>query len=81
MDAYPAMRAYAWDLDRADRLLAEICARRAIPLLRLEPLFRERTRAGARLHWPVDGHWNAAGNREAGERIAEFVAAQVASAP
>ena len=33
-----------------------------VPFLALEPIFREETAAGRRLHWKYDGHWNAEGN-------------------
>lgn len=71
--SYPAMKQRSWDLDKPDRLLAEICRELGIPLLRLEPAFREATAAGARLHWKHDGHWNAAGNELAAHLMAEFL--------
>ena len=70
--AYPAMREREWDLDKPDRRLAQICSRHGIPLLLLEPAFRDLTAEGRRLHWRYDGHWNADGNDAAGERIAPF---------
>jgi hypothetical protein len=73
LDSYPAMRAGAWDLDLPARRLAEIATRNQIPLLGLEPRFRDETRNGNVLHWPYDGHWNPAGNELAGALLSEFV--------
>ncbi len=75
--AYPAMTAYEWDLDRPDRRLGRICRQLGIPLLLLEPRFREESKSSRTpLHWPIDGHWNVEGNRLAGQVIAEFVRQQ-----
>ena len=74
VDSFPHMADQEWDLDRPDRRLARICRERNIPLLLLEPLFREQFRRTSKpLHWPVDGHWNVEGNRLAGEMITDFV--------
>jgi hypothetical protein len=68
------MRDYSWDLDKPNRLLSELCAELDIPLLQLEPIFRERLReTGEALHWQYDGHWNQAGIRIAAELMADFI--------
>jgi hypothetical protein len=72
---YPGMSEGQWDLDQPDRRMAALCARHGIPFLALEPGFREETARGAVLHWPLDGHWNVAGNDRAGARLAELVVA------
>ncbi len=74
-DAYPAMAERDWDLTAPDRRMARICKRNAIPFLQLEPEFARRTASGEVLHFPFDGHWNAAGNDLGGRLIADFVAA------
>jgi hypothetical protein len=71
--SYPAMKEFSWDLDKADRLISEICQRHGVPCLLLEPSFRRSVLGGDRLHWRHDGHWNARGNELAGESIAAFV--------
>ena len=43
-----------------------------VPVLDLLPLFREGSR-DRRLYWPRNTHWNAAGNRLAGQTLAEFL--------
>lgn len=74
---YPAMRRLAWDLDRPDRLLTEICGNLGVPVLLLQPPMRSYARTHRQtLHWPYDGHWNREGNRVAGELMAEFVLGQ-----
>jgi hypothetical protein len=72
--AFPSMQDMEWDLDKPDRLLAEFAASHDIPLLKLEPLFRQQARdAGRPFHWKYDGHWNTDGHRLAGALIADFV--------
>jgi len=71
--AYPAMRSYTWDLDKADRLIEQICRRHGVPVLLLEPRFREIVAHGDPLHWAYDGHWNAEGNDRAARAIAGFL--------
>jgi hypothetical protein len=73
MHSYPLMRERSWDLDEPDRRMREITERNGTPFLALEPPFRELVaEEGAKLHWVVDGHWNARGNDEAGRLIANF---------
>jgi hypothetical protein len=75
--AFPAMAGYEWNLDRTDQYLERICEQHRIPLLLLEPRFREvAERARTPLHWPIDGHWNIEGNRLAGQLIGEFILGQ-----
>ena len=63
-----------YDLDMPQRRLRELCEDAGIPVL--DPLehFRERHLADGRLYIPNDTHWNVAGNRLAGELLAEFIA-------
>jgi hypothetical protein len=71
--SYPAMNGRKWDLDLPDRRLAAFCGEHGIPFLALEPHFRDQTRAGERLHWTYDGHWNSAGNDLAARLLAQFI--------
>jgi hypothetical protein len=73
MRTYPAMRGRSWDLDLPDRRLAQFCAEKGIPFMAMEPTFREETRAGKRLHWPYNGHWNVEGNDLAGRLLAKMI--------
>lgn len=72
-ESYPAMKALDWDLLAPERRIEAICRRHGIPFLGLAPRFREETKSGRRLHWPVDGHWNEEGNDLAGEMLAELI--------
>ena len=72
--AYPGLRSLRLDVDQPDRGSAELCARERVPFRALEPDARAATAAGQTLHWPFDGHWNAAGNAFAAERLAELAA-------
>jgi len=75
LESFPAMARGEWDLDLPDRELAEFCAEHRLPFLALEPVFRQDLAAGGEpLHWPIDGHWNAAGNDFAARHMAEFLA-------
>lgn len=74
---YPGMQEGSWDLDRPDRLLEAFSQEHGVPFLALEPLFRAITAdGGPRLHWKLDGHWNAEGNERAAQAIADFLRAQ-----
>ena len=74
IEAFPSMEELTWDLDKPDRRLSEFAASHDIPLLTLEPAFREQARgAEHRFHWKYDGHWNTDGHRLAGALIADFV--------
>ena len=60
------------DLDRPQRRLVPWLEDRRIPHLDLLPLFRRRHQAGGpRLYRVQDTHWSVAGNRLAGEALAE----------
>lgn len=62
------------DLDRAQRRLVPWLRDRRIPHLDLLPLFRRRHDAGGpRLYRVQDTHWSVAGNRLAGEALADYV--------
>lgn len=62
------------DLDRAQRHLVPWLEDRRIPHLDLLPLFRRRhEQGGERLYRVQDTHWSVAGNRLAGETLADFL--------
>lgn len=61
----------ALDLDRPQRCLAAALDEADLPYLDLLPAFRAA--APQRLYRPRDTHWNAAGNRLAGDRLAAFL--------
>ncbi len=69
---YYGLRADAFDLDLPNRKIREICERNALNCFDLLPAFRERGKE--LLHYPYDMHWNDAGNRLAGEAMAEYLA-------
>jgi hypothetical protein len=73
MTVYPGMRELEWDLDKPDHRVARICRELGVPLLALEPLFREETAKGRQLHYKYDGHWNAEGNDQAAQYMARFL--------
>ncbi|HEX2163848.1 MAG TPA: SGNH/GDSL hydrolase family protein [Thermoanaerobaculia bacterium] len=65
---------FALDLDRPQRSLLPWLADRRIPHLDLLPLFRRRHEAGGPpLYRFQDTHWSVAGNRLAGQALAEYV--------
>jgi hypothetical protein len=64
----------ALDVDRPQRRLREYLASRRLPHLDLLPVFRPS--AGRGLYKRRDTHWSAAGNRLAGETLADFVMAR-----
>jgi hypothetical protein len=64
----------ALDVDRPQRRLREYLSSRRLPHLDLLPVFRPS--AGRGLYKRRDTHWSAAGNRLAGETLADFVMAR-----
>ena len=48
-------------------MIDDITRREGIPLVDLSPPFREQTKSGRELVYPVDAHWNPAGHRLAAE--------------
>jgi hypothetical protein len=76
LDGNPAMAAHTWDLEQPSRLAADLFQATGIPYLDLLPRFRSSAAAGEPLHLRHDGHWTPAGERLAGETLAEFLQAQ-----
>jgi hypothetical protein len=71
----------AWDVDKPNRLLADMLAARGIAYVDLlEPLRRAYAADGRALYLPVDAHWNAVGHEKAAELIAAALAADAARA-
>ncbi len=68
---YYGLNAESFDLDGPNRRLAEICAEQGLACLDLLPAFRSR--GDEILHYPYDMHWNDAGNRLAGEAMADYL--------
>ena len=65
----------AYDRDMPQRLLREYAAAKGIPMLDLLPVLRAAEVDGRTYHLR-DTHWNARGNRVAGEAIADFILGQ-----
>lgn len=51
-----------WDLDRPNRRLAEIAARRNLAYLDLRPVLQAALPEQPRLYYQIDGHWTSAGH-------------------
>lgn len=62
-----------YDFDAPQTHLLHWAAARGVPALDLLPVFRAAQAGRGRLYLPNDTHWNAAGNRLAGEAVAEFM--------
>lgn len=68
------------DRQAPNRRIADYCAQLGVPVLDLLPALREHVRAGgARPYHLRDTHWNAIGNRVAGDALAAWIAAWVRS--
>lgn len=74
--ANPAIERRKFDRDRPQRLFADFCADRDIPLVDLLPALRRATEEG-RCYHRNDSHWNARGNRVAAEVLAGALAERV----
>lgn len=84
----PAMQSLQWDLEQPNRVAIQIAQQAGLPFLDLLPIFRRQAAASRQpLHLSHDGHWTPAGERLAGETLANFlisqalVPAQAAAAP
>lgn len=73
LQRYPAMQARSWDLMQPNRDLEQLLNQAGIPFLDLLSAFRAAALDGQRLYLPRDGHWTAAGEKLAGETMADFV--------
>ncbi|MFY9345620.1 MAG: hypothetical protein WAT39_24225 [Planctomycetota bacterium] len=69
------------DRDGPQRRIVEHCAEAGIAVLDLLPILREHRRAGGpRAYHLRDTHWNATGNRIAGEALGRWLAERVKAA-
>lgn len=60
-----------------NQLFVALMQQRQLPVLDLHPYFVEALRSGSEaLYWPVDPHWTIAGNRLAGETLANWLIEQ-----
>jgi len=64
---------WARETTEIQKRLAGWARHEQLPYLDLTEDFREAARRGARLHYPIDGHWNAEGHRLAAERIGRWI--------
>jgi len=71
-DIYPVLQEHTYNLSKPNALMAECAEKLGISHLDLLPPFK---RNPAMLHYPIDGHWNAKGQRFAAEKIVEFLTA------
>ena len=55
------------------RLVKQLCEQYRTSCLDLGPHFHEQALAGEQLHFRIDGHWNAAGNRLAARMIYDYL--------
>lgn len=62
-----------WVLRGPDRKLRRIAETHDIPVLDLLPIMRDAARAGGRLYYGVDIHWNEAGHEVAARAVGEFL--------
>lgn len=65
LQQYPAMQGRQWSLAQPAAVASQLLADAGVPVLDLAPDFTQATSQGAHLHFPHDGHWTAAGQRQA----------------
>lgn len=61
------------DIDRLHRQVIEYCGSKKILCLDLTPALKREASRNQQLYFPIDGHWNVAGNRIVAEAMREFV--------
>ena len=66
-----------WDLDRPNRRLGEIAARRGIAYLDLRSTLQAGLEDGQRLYFSIDGHWTSAGHDLAARTLARSGLVQI----
>ncbi len=67
----------AYDREKPNRLLGELCARHGIPYLDLTPAFRQHVAAGEPYpYFPVSAHFNVEGNRLTAQLIYDYLRKQ-----
>ncbi len=69
-EIYPVLHEKEYNLSKPNALIAACAEELSIFHLDLLPLFQQDQRL---LHYPVDGHWNAEGQRFAAEKIRGFL--------
>ncbi len=78
---YSAMQTGQWDLEQPSRAAQQVAEQAGVPFLDLLPIFREAATSSEPLHLSVDGHWTPAGERLAGEAVADFLRASGLATP
>lgn len=78
---YSAMQTGQWDLEQPSRAAQQVAQQAGVPFLDLLPIFQEAAASSEPLHLRVDGHWTPAGERLAGEAVADFLRAAELLAP
>jgi lysophospholipase L1-like esterase len=61
------------DIDRLRRTVVEYCGQRKLACFDLTPVLKREAQRGKQLYFPVDGHWNKAGNRIVAEALQKFL--------
>ena len=65
-----------YDRDAPQRRISEYARKHNIPVLDLLPVLRD-ARGACRPYRPRDSHWNACGNKVAGQALADFLAPRI----
>ncbi len=66
-----------WDLDKPNRILADLLPQNGIPFLSLLPAFRQDyQQTGRYLHFRVDGHWTIEGHALTAQTLYNYLAQQ-----
>jgi hypothetical protein len=80
-DEWRHMLPEGWDLDKPNRILADLLPQNGIPFLSLLPFFRQDyQQTGRYLHFRVDGHWTSEGHALAAQTLYDYLAQQGAAA-
>jgi len=74
VQSYAAMQAGQWNLEQPARSAEQVARQAGVPFIDLLSVFQQAAAASSEpLHLRVDGHWTPAGERLAGEAVADFL--------
>jgi lysophospholipase L1-like esterase len=73
IEQYPLLKNISVDFEKPHRILEDFAKENNFTIIDLSHSFKEKARAGEKLYYKIDAHWNSAGN----EAVAEIIAGKL----